>query len=111
MKDCLFCKIVSGEIPAQAVYETDTVLAFPDISPQAPTHILVIPKAHTASAATADNAVLGDTFHTATLVAKQAGLEANGYRLVTNIGQDGGQSVGHLHVHVLGGRPMTWPPG
>jgi len=111
--DCLFCKIVSGAIPAKRVYEDDHVLAFPDINPQAPEHILVIPKKHIASLAHAtpeDAAMLGHLIWAAGEVAREQNL-ANGYRLVINTGPDGGQTVDHLHVHLLGGRHMTWPPG
>jgi len=111
--DCLFCKIVSGAIPAKRVYEDDHVLAFPDINPQAPEHILVIPKKHIASLAHAtpeDAAMLGHLIWAVGEVAREQNL-ANGYRLVINTGPDGGQTVDHLHVHLLGGRHMTWPPG
>jgi len=116
--DCLFCKIASGTIPVKHLYEDDHVLAFPDINPQAPVHILVIPKQHLASLAHAtqqDAAMLGHLISTAGEVARaqNLGLTQNGggYRLVINTGPDGGQTVDHLHVHLLGGRHMTWPPG
>ena len=111
--DCLFCKIAAGTIPVARLYENDHVLAFPDINPQAPTHILVIPRRHIASLAHAtpeDTPLLGELLAAAGEVAKAQGLE-NGYRLVVNTGADGGQTVGHLHVHLLGGRAMHWPPG
>jgi histidine triad (HIT) family protein len=111
--DCLFCKIATGAIPAKHLYENDDVLAFPDINPQAPVHVLLIPKKHLASHAHAtpeDTAMLGQLFAAAGEVARQLGL-SNGYRLVINTGPDGGQTVDHLHVHLLGGRHMTWPPG
>ena len=115
---CLFCKIVAGEIPVTRLYEDEHTLAFPDINPQAPTHILIIPKNHLASHAHAtqdDTAILGQLLHTAGEVARaqNLGLTQNGggYRLVINTGPDGGQTVDHLHVHLLGGRHMTWPPG
>jgi histidine triad (HIT) family protein len=111
--DCLFCKIASGAIPVTRTYEDDHVLAFPDINPQAPTHILVIPKHHITSLAhssTEDTSLLGSLLSAATRVAEQAGL-INGYRTVINTGDDGGQTVGHLHLHILGGRHMGWPPG
>lgn len=111
MSDCIFCRIAAGEIPATVVARTEHALAFRDLSPQAPSHVLVIPSAHEDSAATANAATLGAVMALATEVARSEGLEQGGYRLVTNIGRDGGQSVGHLHVHVLGGRPMRWPPG
>jgi len=110
---CLFCKIVAGEIPVTRLYEDEHTLAFPDINPQAPTHTLIIPKNHLASHAHAtqdDAAVLGQLLHTAGEVARAQNL-TNGYRLVINTGPDGGQTVGHLHIHLLGGRQMHWPPG
>lgn len=111
--DCLFCKIVSGAIPAKRLYEDEHVLAFPDINPQAPVHVLLIPKKHLASHAHAtaeDAAMLGQLISAAGEVARAQNL-GNGYRLVINTGPDGGQTVDHLHVHLLGGRHMTWPPG
>jgi histidine triad (HIT) family protein len=111
--DCLFCKIVSGTIPAERLHETADTLAFADLHPQAPVHVLVIPKRHIASHAHAlpgDAGVLGNLLTAAGEIARQQGLE-NGYRLVVNTGRDGGQTVNHLHVHLLGGRPMGWPPG
>ncbi|MCA9069534.1 MAG: histidine triad nucleotide-binding protein [Planctomycetaceae bacterium] len=109
----IFKKIIDKEIPADIVHEDDHCLAFRDISPQAPTHILVIPKKEIESLAQAedeDAALLGHLLITARKVAEQQGL-SNGYRTVLNCGADGGQSVDHLHVHVLGGRSLTWPPG
>ncbi len=111
--DCLFCKIAAGAIPVTRLYEDDQTLAFPDINPQAPTHILIIPKQHIASltqAAPEDSALLGHLLATASTIAAQQGL-ADGYRTVINTGDDGGQTVGHLHLHLLGGRAMHWPPG
>lgn len=113
-QDCIFCKIAAGEIPAAKVYDDEQVLAFHDINPQAPVHILVIPKRHIESlaAANADDApLLGHLLSAAAQVARQAGLAERGYRLVCNVGQDGGMAVYHLHAHVLGGRRMAWPPG
>lgn len=113
MQDCLFCKIAAGEIPANKLYEDDTVLAFHDIDPQAPVHFLVIPKAHIASPAcvTRENsAVVAHAFEVIAKLAGELGLE-NGYRVVTNSGSDAGQSVGHLHFHVLAKRSLAWPPG
>ena len=108
----IFAKIIAREIPADIVYETDSVLAFRDIMPQAPVHVLVIPKQPVTSLATAsDPALMGELMLACAEVARREGLEAGGYRVVTNIGRDGGQSVFHLHFHVLGGRPLTWPPG
>mgnify|MGYP006276963525 CR=1 FL=1 len=113
MSDCLFCKIAAKEIPADFVLETDSVVAFRDIAPQAPTHVIVIPREHFDNAAELANGnkelaaqVLQATIDVATL----EGL-AEGYRIVTNTGADGGQSVGHVHFHVLGGRSLNWPPG
>ena len=118
MTDCLFCRMVAGEIPADVVHETDRVLAFRDINPQAPTHVLVIPKDHHATVgalATADAALLGDVVSAAHTVAGQEGLVDDGaepgYRIVTNTGSQAGQTVHHVHLHVLGGRHLGWPPG
>ena len=112
MSDCLFCKIAAGEIPSDKVRETVELFAFRDIAPQAPTHILVIPKLHVASLAEAnDPALLGSMLSAIREIALDEGLEEAGYRVVTNIGEDGGQSVGHLHFHLLGGRALGWPPG
>ena len=111
--DCLFCKIVKGDIPSSKVYEDETVYAFRDINPQAPVHILVIPKEHIccADAVNAENAsVVADIFTAIPKIAAAEGLE-NGYRVITNCGEDGCQSVKHLHFHLLGGRSMQWPPG
>lgn len=109
MSNCLFCKIIAGEIPSTKVYEDDTVLAFRDIAPQAPTHILVIPKMHIGSVAeiTAENsAVVAHIFEVIAAVAKAEGLE-NGYRVVSNCGEHAGQTVHHLHFHILGGRQLA----
>jgi histidine triad (HIT) family protein len=111
--DCLFCKMASGEIPVDKVHDDDQVFAIRDINPQAPTHVLVIPLEHIASAAELGGdrgELLGRLFSVAAKIAAGDGLE-NGWRLVTNVGPDAGQSVAHLHVHLLGGRPMSWPPG
>jgi histidine triad (HIT) family protein len=111
--DCLFCRMASGEIPVAKVHEDDLVFAIRDINPQAPTHALVIPVAHIASAAElgdADGPMLGRLFAVAAKIAEHDGLD-NGWRAVTNVGADAGQSVKHLHLHVLGGRSMAWPPG
>ena len=109
---CIFCKIAHKEIPSATVLETDDVFAFRDLNPQAPVHVLVVPKAHLArlsAASPADEALLGKCVAAAAAVAKAEGLSS--YRLVVNDGADAGQSVFHLHVHVLGGRLFTWPPG
>jgi histidine triad (HIT) family protein len=111
--DCLFCRIVAGEVPATKLHEDDLVIAIRDISPKAPTHVLVLPVAHIASAADLtddDGPLLGRLFSVAARLARNEGL-VGGWRLVTNVGPDGGQSVDHLHLHLLGGRRMTWPPG
>ena len=111
---CLFCKIVSRQVPSDIVFETDEVLAFKDVRPVAPVHALVIPKKHLTSihdATPDDAALIGRLMLAAREVAEKLGLGASGYRLVVNTGPDGGQSVFHVHVHVLGGRPMAWPPG
>ena len=119
MSDCLFCRMVAGEIPADVVHSTDRVLAFRDINPQAPTHVLVIPKEHhptVGALAAADVALLGECVSAAQSIAAEEGLisgdgDEPGYRLVTNTGPQAGQSVHHVHFHVLGGRGMGWPPG
>jgi histidine triad (HIT) family protein len=115
MSDCIFCKIVAGEIPAGLVYEDDHTVAFRDINPQAPTHLLVIPRAHVASLSDAaegnERELLGHVMAAAAQVAAQEGLKEGGYRTVINTGAGAGQSVFHLHAHVLGGRRLSWPPG
>lgn len=111
---CLFCRIVAGEIPADVVHRTETTVAFRDIEPQAPTHVLVIPTVHqpdAASLAAADPAALVDLIEAAAAVAEQEGVAEKGYRLVFNTGRSAHQSVFHAHLHVLGGRTMGWPPG
>jgi histidine triad (HIT) family protein len=110
---CLFCKIVSREVAAEIVHETDDILAFKDVRPVAPVHVLVIPKRHLASLddSPPDEALLGRLLVGVRTVAEKLGLGVSGYRVVLNTGADGGQSVFHLHAHVLGGRAMTWPPG
>lgn len=112
--DCIFCKIAGNQIKAQVVYEDPRVMAFRDVNPQAPVHVLVIPKKHLdhVSAVKGDDlSLLADMHKAAMHVAQQENLIGNGFRLVTNEGADGGQSVGHLHTHVLGGRALKWPPG
>jgi histidine triad (HIT) family protein len=112
--DCLFCSIVAGDIPATTVLETDRILAFRDIDPQAPTHVLVIPKSHfpdLAALAAADASLLGEVVTGADRVAAAEGIGAAGYRVVFNTGADAGQAVPHVHGHVLGGRSLAWPPG
>lgn len=114
MSDCLFCKMVSGEIKPDTVMETDDVLAFRDITPQAPTHILIIPKKHISTIndiTDEDTELMGKLYQVAKQVAAQEGLAEPGYRTVMNCNSDGGQAVYHIHLHLLGGRPMGWPPG
>jgi len=113
-QDCIFCKIVAGEIPSQKIYEDETALAFRDINPQAPTHALVIPREHIASlsaAAEADEPLLGHLLRVAARVAQDEGHAEGGFRTVINNGADAGQTVFHIHVHVLAGRRLSWPPG
>jgi len=110
--DCIFCKIANGEIPSQKVYEDELCVAFYDVAPAAPVHVLVIPKAHIASVLEADDeGLLGHLLTVASDVARKEGLAEDGFRLVINTGADGGQTVHHLHVHILGGRSLAWPPG
>ncbi|MDD5593905.1 MAG: histidine triad nucleotide-binding protein [Candidatus Margulisbacteria bacterium] len=112
MKDCLFCKIANKEIPASVVYEDDKVLAFNDIAPQAPTHILVIPKEHVATLADVkDYSVLADIFKVVNQLAAERGIDKTGFRTVINTGRAAGMAVHHLHIHLLGGRDFSWPPG
>lgn len=111
--DCLFCKIIKGEIPSTKIFENEYVYAFADIDPQAPFHAIIVPKIHIKSAneITAENSLyIAKIFEAAVLIAKQQNLD-NGYRIVNNCGQDGGQTVGHIHFHLLGGRLLAWPPG
>ena len=111
--DCIFCKIACGDIPATKGYEDETVVAFNDLEPQAPTHILIIPKMHIASADEineANSSVVAHIFEVAAKIAKEKGL-SNGYRIVNNCGADGGQTVKHLHFHLMGGRQFGWPAG
>lgn len=112
--DCLFCKIAAGEITADIVYQDDDVLAFRDINPQAPVHLLVIPRRHIATpndAVDGDAGLLGRLYLTGRRLAAEEGIDTDGYRLVMNCNRDGGQSVFHIHLHLLGGRAMQWPPG
>ena len=114
MSDCLFCKIVAGEIPADKVYEDEHVYAFRDIDPKAPVHILIIPKKHIATINDidhSDNAIIGEMFLAAQTIAKAEGIADAGYRTVMNCNEDGGQTVFHIHLHLLGGRALSWPPG
>ena len=114
MSDCLFCKMVSGEIPPDTVYEDDDILAFNDINPQAPTHVLIIPKKHIATlndASTDHTQLMGKLSMVAAQLAREAGFAEDGYRVVMNCNSAGGQAVYHIHLHLLGGRSMSWPPG
>ena len=114
MSDCIFCKIVAGQIDSKKIFEDDQCVAFDDVSPQAPVHTLVIPKQHVSSLEEIpreETTLMGHLLQVCRIVAKKKNVETNGYRVVINTGVEGGQTVSHLHLHVLGGRPMTWPPG
>jgi histidine triad (HIT) family protein len=112
--NCIFCKIINGEIPANKVFESDSLFAFRDIDPKAPVHVLIIPKKHIASnneVTEQDEILVGSMFTAAKKIAKECGIDESGYRLVFNCNKDGGQAVGHLHLHLLGGRQLGCPPG
>jgi histidine triad (HIT) family protein len=112
--DCLFCRIVAGELQSSQVYADDSVFAIRDIAPQAPTHVLLLARKHIASVrelTPASSSIMGDLFAAAARIAASEGVAEGGYRLIVNVGRNGGQTVDHLHVHLLGGRPMAWPPG
>ncbi len=114
MGECLFCKIVAREAPAEVIHASDNVVAFRDINPKAPTHILLVPREHVESMRELDEEhghVLSELFQAAAHLARAEGIDRSGWRLVANVGPDAGQSVFHLHFHLLGGRPMAWPPG
>lgn len=114
MSDCIFCRIAAGEIPATRVHEDADTVVFRDINPAAPTHLLVIPRRHIASiedATEADTGIIGRMVWAARHAAREEGLSGKGYRLVFNVGPDAGQAVFHIHLHVIGGRPLSWPPG
>ena len=114
MTDCLFCKIVARQIPASIVYEDDRILAFNDINPQAPTHVLVVPKRHIATLnelSPDDDQMVGELVRRAGAIAKERGISAGGFRTVFNTNREAGQTVFHIHLHLLGGRTMHWPPG
>ncbi len=114
MTDCLFCKIIAGQIHASIVYQDDRIVAFKDINPQAPTHVLVVPRRHIASLnelTAEDDGIVGEIVRRGAALAKAAGHADRGYRTVFNCNADAGQTVFHIHLHVLGGRTMTWPPG
>ena len=113
-EDCLFCKIVARDIPADIIYESESAIAFRDINPQAPTHVLVIPRQHIATINDldeADRSLVGDLYLAAQQIAAEEGIAESGYRAVMNCNEGAGQSVFHIHLHVLGGRALTWPPG
>lgn len=112
--DCLFCKIINGEIPSNKVYEDDLVYAFNDISPEAPVHILIVPKKHYDSILDVndkDLSIIGHINKVATIIAKETGIDKSGFRIINNCGEEGGQTVNHIHYHLLGGRMLKWPPG
>ena len=114
MADCIFCKIANGEIPSQFVYEDDLCVAFRDIEPQAPFHVLIIPKEHIVSALDINeknSSIVGHIFTVAAKIARDEGIDKTGFRLVNNCGVDGGQTVGHMHFHMLAKRNLQWPPG
>ena len=111
---CLFCRVVNGEVPSRKVYEDESMVAFHDINPQAPVHILIVPRKHIATlndVTPEDSALLGDMVRRAAVIAGELGIDARGYRTVFNCNREAGQSVFHIHLHLLGGRPMHWPPG
>jgi histidine triad (HIT) family protein len=114
MADCLFCKIIAGEIPATIVYRDDRILAFNDVNPQAPMHVLIVPKRHIATLSDltpADDQLVGELARRAAAIAAERGISTGGYRTVFNTNRDAGQTVFHIHLHLLGGRAMHWPPG
>lgn len=114
MSDCLFCKIVAGDIPADIVFESESALAFRDINPKAPTHVLIIPRRHISTINDIepdDESLVGSLFSAARKIAAQEGLDEDGYRVVMNCNEGAGQSVFHIHLHLLGGRTLKWPPG
>ncbi len=114
MSDCLFCKIIDRKVPASIVYEDDRVIAFNDINPQGPTHVLVVPKRHITSLnelTPGDDAVIGEVVRRAVAIAKDRGVSVGGFRTVFNTNKDGGQTVFHIHLHLIGGRSLSWPPG
>ena len=114
MSDCIFCKIASGDIPAEKIYENDQVIGFRDLNPHAPTHVLVIPKKHFSTIndlKDEDKSLVGDMFLAAKQIAADEGLSERGYRTVMNCNEEAGQTVFHIHLHLLGGRRMQWPPG
>lgn len=114
MDDCIFCKIIKGEIPSNKVYEDDKIISFKDLNPEAPVHVLIIPKKHISSLNEVndeDAEIIAHIFKTVPKLVKELGIDEGGYRIVSNCGEDGGQSVPHVHFHLLGGRSLNWPPG
>lgn len=114
MDDCIFCKIIKGDIPSNLVFEDDKVICFKDINPEAPVHVLIVPKKHIESLNSLtdeDITIISHIYKVAKNIAKDLGIDNTGYRIVTNCGEDGGQSVNHVHFHMLGGRKLQWPPG
>lgn len=114
MSDCIFCKIINGEIPCSKVYEDEKVFAFRDINPEAPVHVLLVPKQHIESVLELNSSnisIANDIFNAVNIIAKQLEIDKDGFRVVTNVGVNGGQTVSHLHYHILGGRNLKWPPG
>ncbi|MCT8976249.1 histidine triad nucleotide-binding protein [Clostridium sp. CX1] len=114
MEDCIFCKIIKGDIPSDKVYEDEMVLSFRDISPAAPQHVLIIPKKHISNLnelTEEDSKIIAHIYIVAKELAKKLGIDKSGYRIVSNCGEDGGQTVHHIHFHILGGRTLQWPPG
>jgi len=110
MTDCIFCRIIAGEIPSKKVYEDDRMVAFKDVAPAAPVHVLLLPKKHTANMLTADPEILAYLLSKVGPLAEQLGIKDTGFRVVINTGKEGGQSVEHLHVHLIGGKMLGWPP-
>lgn len=114
MSECIFCKIINGDIPSNKIYEDDKIVAFNDLNPQSPTHVLIIPKEHIPSANYIDennSSIIGSIFVVINKIARENGLDKQGYRIVNNCGEFGGQTVEHIHFHLLGGRQLQWPPG
>jgi histidine triad (HIT) family protein len=114
MKHCIFCKIINGEISSSIIYQDEEIFCFKDINPEAPVHVIIIPKKHIESINNLeekDGVIIGNIFVKAKTIAKILGIEESGYRIVSNCGNDGGQSVNHIHFHLLGGRLLKWPPG
>ncbi|MFN4216427.1 MAG: histidine triad nucleotide-binding protein [Brevinematales bacterium] len=111
MQECIFCKIARGEIPSEIVYQNETVVAFKDIRPQAPIHVLIVPREHLPTWNENVDHVIGAMWQAVRTIAREMGIDESGYRVVANCNRDGGQEVFHIHLHLLGGRPLKWPPG